>query len=240
VSDFIEEKGERKRHQRERKGRPGASWSLMAFIELEWREREEETEALISINSVKKWTAQGRASVLEHGVFLWSSVGCRGRATDWAGSSAWVAWGSGLARMASRRLEAGGILAQSCGLPGAPSGPSGGCRGVRQGRCTGWPRCWGASSAGRGGVGVAGRRRVAAATKEQGRRNRVREWPACLMGLIGPVRLGFCVCFFSFFSIPFSKFKIHYLITIKLIILKQKLFINKILIFGLIIIILVM
>jgi hypothetical protein len=28
----------------------------MAFIELEWREREEETKALISINSVKKRT----------------------------------------------------------------------------------------------------------------------------------------------------------------------------------------
>jgi hypothetical protein len=77
MSDFIEEKGERKRHQRERKGRPGASWSLMAFIELEWREREEETEALISINSVKKWTARGRASVLEHGMFLARSCGPR-------------------------------------------------------------------------------------------------------------------------------------------------------------------
>jgi hypothetical protein len=33
-----------------------SSWLLMAFIELEWREREEETKALISINSVKKRT----------------------------------------------------------------------------------------------------------------------------------------------------------------------------------------
>ena len=49
MSDFIE-KGEGKRHQGERKGRPGASWTLMAFIELEWREREEETEGLISNN----------------------------------------------------------------------------------------------------------------------------------------------------------------------------------------------
>jgi hypothetical protein len=32
VLDFIEEKGERKRHQGERKGQPGASWSSMALV----------------------------------------------------------------------------------------------------------------------------------------------------------------------------------------------------------------
>jgi hypothetical protein len=32
VSDFIEEKGKGKRHQGERKGRPGVSWPLMPLI----------------------------------------------------------------------------------------------------------------------------------------------------------------------------------------------------------------
>jgi hypothetical protein len=32
VSDFIEEKGKGKRHQGERKGRPGSSWPLMPLM----------------------------------------------------------------------------------------------------------------------------------------------------------------------------------------------------------------
>jgi hypothetical protein len=39
---------------------------------------------------------------------------------------------------------------------------------------------------------------------------------------------------FFFFLFPFSKFEIHFEITLKIIIIKLKLFINKILILGLI------
>jgi hypothetical protein len=65
----------------------------------------------------------------------------------------------------------------------------------------------------------------AAATGEQ----RLGQGVAARLGLVGPVRLGFFV-----FSIPFSKFEIYYLVTLKIIITKPKLFINKILILGLI------
>jgi hypothetical protein len=54
------------------------------------------------------------------------------------------------------------------------------------------------------------------------------------LGLNGSIWLGFV--FFSFF-ISFSKFEIHFKITLQFIVIKPKLFINKILIFGLIIII---
>jgi hypothetical protein len=82
----------------------------MAFIELEWREREEETEALISINSVKKRTARGRASIAAwHGTLRAGSssgrslarlrasgaqVAARGRGGPWAGARSTRAWGA--------------------------------------------------------------------------------------------------------------------------------------------------
>jgi hypothetical protein len=62
------------------------------------------------------------------------------------------------------------------------------------------------------------------------------------LGLIRParVRLGFVFFLFLFFSISFSNFEIPIPIIIKFIIIKLKLFINKILILRLIFIILFM
>jgi hypothetical protein len=55
---------------------------------------------------------------------------------------------------------------------------------------------------------------------------------ARLLGLMG--HTAGRIRFFFFFLFPFSKFEIHFEITLKIIIIKLKLFINKILILGLI------
>jgi hypothetical protein len=104
----------------------------------------------------------------------------------------------------------------------------GGCRGESRGE--GEMERWGPrAEMGEGGFSPGGggweEEQGAAATGEQ----RLGQGVAARLGLVGPVRLGFFV-----FSIPFSKFEIYYLVTLKIIITKPKLFINKILILGLI------
>jgi hypothetical protein len=116
VSDFIEEKGERKRHQGERKGRPGASWPWMAFIELEWREKEEETEALISNNAEEderlgtSVSVAGAAPVLGTVGLHSSLAAARGVRGSCRGSSAGGLVGPGAWAAQGRRREGARVV----------------------------------------------------------------------------------------------------------------------------------
>jgi hypothetical protein len=135
-------------------------------------------------------------------------LACRGTGVGWS----W-AWGSGAA----------GVGAEAAGVGAGPwRGPVGWRRegeflAVRVGREQGRREQ-------RGGDGCA---------RREGRMSRGRRRLPLLglMGFYGLVR-------FSFSFFPFSKFNIYFLITLKFIIIITKLFINKIFIFGLIIIIL--
>jgi hypothetical protein len=122
----------------------------MAFVELEWMEREEETEALISINSVKKRT----------------SGPCALRAVV-AMASRW-GWGSARPRLwrIGVRAVCGGARARRAAGRGRVCGV-----GARAGAVLGTGRLGAKSS--RGGSSGAPRRCVGAKQREEREKGRV-------------------------------------------------------------------
>jgi hypothetical protein len=110
---FIEEGGERKRRPGWEERQPRSSRPLMAFMELEWREREEETEALKLITpreSGRRAVSVGRAGAGRPGlgrVGVLGGVSGVGRTVQ--GQGARAVWGLVLAaRRASVLLAAAG------------------------------------------------------------------------------------------------------------------------------------